>query len=143
MELPPSDRFRDVFRQRVWTLDRMAVIHLQSAYRSFLYTLLLSSLNTSLLSFLDPFFTSVTSIRIVFSVHLIVSPSPDVVFKGSPCSSIFFCGFTGVVLLPYCTAIITALHKGVFFQPLAVEFVPPQQVSIICLDIGSLSHTAH
>src|SRR6218665_525092 len=72
MELPPSDRFRDVFRQRVWTLDRMAVIHLQSAYRSFLYTLLRSSLNTSLLSFLDPFFTSVTSIRIVFSVHLIV-----------------------------------------------------------------------
>jgi len=37
MKLPPSDSFRDVFRQRVWTLDRMAVIHLQSAYRSFLY----------------------------------------------------------------------------------------------------------
>src|SRR6218665_2373033 len=142
MELPPSDRFRDVFRQRVWTLDRMAVIHLQSAYRSFLYTLLRSSLNTPLilprpLLHICHFHTH----RI--SVLLIVSPSPDVVFKGSPCSSIFFCGFTGVVLLPYCTAIITALHKGVFFQPLAVEFVPPQQVSIICLDIGSLSHTAH
>src|SRR6218665_1450931 len=37
MKSPPSDSFRDVFRQRVWTLDRMTVIHLQSAYRSFLY----------------------------------------------------------------------------------------------------------
>jgi len=48
-----------------------------------------------------------------------------------------------VVLVPYCTSIITALYRGVFFQPLAVEFAPSQQMSIICLDIGSLSHTAH
>jgi|SRR6218665_239492 len=77
------------------------------------------------------------SLRIVFSVHLIVSPSPDVVFKGS---SIFFCALTEVVLVPYCTSIITALYKGVFVQPLAVEFAPSQQVSIIGLAIGSLSH---
>jgi len=38
---------------------------------------------------------------------------------------------------------LTALYRGVFYHPLAVEFSPSQQVSIISLDIGSLSHRAH
>jgi len=48
-----------------------------------------------------------------------------------------------VVLVPYCTSIITALNRGVFFQIQAVEFGASQQVSIICPAIGSLSHTTH
>src|SRR6218665_1407685 len=146
MKLPFSDSFRDVFRQRVWTLDRMAVIHLQSAYRSFLYPPSFFSQHLPLILprpllriFSRPLLRIChsRSLRIVFSVHLIVSPSPDVVFKGS---SIFFCALTEVVLVPYCTSIITALYKGVLVQPLAVEFAPSQQVSIIGLAMGSLSH---
>src|SRR6218665_3074693 len=121
MKLPPSDSFRDVFRQRVWTLNRMAVIHLQSSYRSF-STLLRSSPNNSLLSFLDPFFASVTLVCAVFSVHLIVSPSPDVVFEGSH-------WFVDFLLCPY---------RGRIGSILYVDYYRPSQGCLLSAFSGGV-----
>src|SRR6218665_1871475 len=115
MKSLPSDRFRDAYG--LWTEWPLIIIHLQSAYRSFLYPPSFFSQHLLILPrpllriFPRPLLRICLSrsLRIVSSVHLIVPLSPEVVFNGS---SIFFCALTEVVLVPYCTSIITAILKG-------------------------------
>jgi len=102
--------------------------------RGIFSTLLPSSHNTSLLTFLDFFFASATPVRIFWPFHRI-SISIILCHRKSANWVAHVRQFSlvplqralailEVVLAPYGTSIITALYICVFYQPLAVETSP-------------------
>src|SRR6218665_81039 len=118
-------------------MDRMAVIHLQSAYRSFFYPpfFLLStplsypsSTSSSHLSL--PYISYFLSISSYLHLQMLSSKIEE---QSRPVRRF--------PSKPLHTVCIRQLSPP--FQPLAVEFTLSHQVSIICLAVGSLSHTAH